>query len=77
MPMFEYRCTECGHVTTFLEKAGARKRHACEQCRSMRTEKLLSTFAARSGSPAAPSCESCVADGRRAASCPSGTCPLA
>ena len=24
MPIFEYRCNECGHVTEFLEKAGAK-----------------------------------------------------
>lgn len=61
MPIFEYRCKKCGHVTPFLEKAGARTRHTCAKCGSGATEKTLSTFAARSST---------------ADSCPTGTCPL-
>jgi putative FmdB family regulatory protein len=70
MPIFEYRCGQCGHVTEFLEKAGAKGEHACEQCGSTATEKVFSTFAAQSGQAAAPSCP-------RRGTCPSGTCPLA
>ncbi len=64
MPIFEYRCTKCGHVTSFLEKAGAHPRHKCEQCGSEETEKVFSTFAAKSSSSSSGS------------SCPTGTCPL-
>jgi len=65
MPVYEYRCRECGHVTSFLERHGARSAHACRQCGSEETEKVFSTFAARSGrSESGPS------------SCPTGTCPL-
>jgi putative FmdB family regulatory protein len=63
MPIFEYRCGKCGHVTAFLEKADVRHAHPCEKCGSKNTEKVFSTFAAKSGK--APS-----------TSCPTGTCPL-
>ena len=67
MPLFEYRCTKCGHVTEFLEKPGSKAKHTCEACDSQDMEKALSTFSARvSGS-------SSSAGG---ASCPTGTCPL-
>ncbi|MBS3735417.1 MAG: zinc ribbon domain-containing protein [Phycisphaerae bacterium] len=66
MPIFEYRCNACGHVTSFLEKAGSKKKHACEKCGSGRTEKVFSTFSAKAGGSA----------GSSGASCPTGTCPL-
>ena len=66
MPLFEYRCKECGHVTTFLEKPGSRKRHPCEKCGSAKTERQLSAFAAHGGG----------ASSGAGASCPTGTCPL-
>ena len=64
MPMFEYRCAKCGHVTAFLEKPNARQRHKCEKCGSQDTKKLFSTFAAKSGTSSAGS------------SCPTGACPF-
>ena len=63
MPVFEYRCTRCGHVTAFLEKANARQQHTCEKCGSKDTEKVFSTFAAKSGKASS-------------SGCPTGTCPL-
>jgi len=65
MPIFEYRCSKCGHVSSFLEKAGARGPHPCEQCGSKSTQKVLSTFAAKSDTASSAS-----------SSCPTGTCPL-
>jgi len=65
MPMFEYRCKRCGHVTVFLESAGSRKAHPCEDCGSKATEKVFSTFAAPSSG-----------SGSAGSSCPTGTCPL-
>jgi len=65
MPIFEYRCTKCGHVTSFLEKPNARPPHACEKCGWKETEKVFSTFAAKSGTSSSSS-----------SSCPTGTCPL-
>ena len=65
MPIFEYKCADCGHVTAFLEAAEAKKRHACEKCGSPRTKKLLSTFAAHAGTSSSGD-----------SSCPTGTCSL-
>lgn len=66
MPLYEYCCEKCGHVTTFLEKSGTRKPHPCEKCGSAKTERLLSAFAAHGG----------AASSGGDASCPTGTCPL-
>jgi putative FmdB family regulatory protein len=66
MPLFEYRCKECGHVTEFLEKAGTKAEHPCEQCGSKKTDRILSAFAVGE-SGASRSSQS---------SCPTGTCPL-
>ena len=66
MPLFEYRCRECGNVTEFLEKADAKTEHQCEQCGSMKTEKILSAFAVKKGGPSRSA----------ASSCPTGTCSL-
>lgn len=72
MPIFEYECKQCGHVTAFLEKAGARGKHTCEECNSTQTEKVFSTFAARVASPAAAQ-RGCP----NASACGSATCPMA
>ena len=66
MPIFEYECGDCGHVTAFLEKAGKRGDHPCEECGSKRTKKRFSTFAAQS----APDAETCPC-------CTTGSCPMA
>jgi len=46
MPLYEYRCTKCGHVMEVLEKTDAKGSHTCEKCGGRRMEKLLSTFGA-------------------------------
>ncbi len=69
MPIFEYKCRDCDHVTEVLESAGSRKRHTCEACGSRRMEKLISAFAVnRSDASSGGSSAS--------GSCPTGTCPL-
>jgi len=65
MPLFEYRCKKCGHVTSFLEKAGSKGGHACEKCGSKETGKIFSTFATKTGGKS-----------EGGSSCPTGTCPL-
>ena len=44
MPIFEYKCRDCGHLTEVLERAGAKGKHACEKCGSRQMEKVLSVF---------------------------------
>jgi putative FmdB family regulatory protein len=65
MPIFEYRCKECGQVMEFLEARDSREAHVCEKCGSKDTEKILSTFALKSGSSSSGS-----------STCPTGTCSL-
>ena len=65
MPVFEYQCKKCGHVSSFLEKAVGTRAHVCEKCGSKDTEKAFSTFSAKSGGSSSVS-----------SSCPTGTCPL-
>jgi len=65
MPIFEYQCKKCGHVTEVLEKAGAKDKHTCAKCGSSEVVKLLSSFGVgRSGTSSSSS------------SCPTGTCPI-
>jgi len=45
MPIFEYRCTKCGHVSEVLIKGGRRRVPRCEKCGSRRTKKVFSSFA--------------------------------
>ncbi len=66
MPIFEYQCKKCGHVTAFLEQAGTKGSHECANCGSTETEKIFSSFAAGRAS-------SSSTDGF---SCPTGTCDL-
>ncbi len=66
MPIFEYKCNTCGHVTEVLEKAGSKKKHVCEKCGSTQMEKMLSVF--RASVPAGSTSGS--------GSCPTGTCSL-
>lgn len=41
MPIYEYRCDQCGSTTEVLQKVGARQRRKCEKC-SGRLRKLVS-----------------------------------
>ena len=70
MPIFEYRCNACSHVTSFLELSRAPRDHACGKCGSKDTKKMFSTFAPKMGKSGAAPKESC-------SSCPSGSCPYA
>lgn len=47
MPIFEYRCKDCEEK--FESLVLGRERPQCPSCRSARLEKLLSTFAAVTG----------------------------
>lgn len=43
MPLFEFKCTKCGYVTTFLEKLNSKvAEHKCSKCGSLETKKIFS-----------------------------------
>ena len=65
MPIFEYQCKKCGHVTEVLEKAGAKGRHTCAKCGSSQMVKLFSPFGVGKAGASSSS-----------GSCPTGTCSL-
>jgi putative FmdB family regulatory protein len=47
MPMYEYQCEACGHVTEALRRMGdADQALACENCGSDKTQRAQSVFAA-------------------------------
>lgn len=49
MPIYEYRCKDCGHVFSRLQKVGASSDGvSCPSCGSTSSERLVSTFASAS-----------------------------
>jgi putative FmdB family regulatory protein len=65
MPIYEYRCCECKHTFSRLQRVGAGSEGVrCPKCESVKVERLLSSFASTSS----------AADGasRSAHSCSSG-----
>ena len=47
MPLFEYRCSACGHAFEALVQGS--QKPACPSCQSRKLEKLFSAFAVTSG----------------------------
>ena len=42
MPIFEYRCTECEHVSEFVEKFDQPPQTTCPHCHAQALKKLIS-----------------------------------
>ncbi len=67
MPIYEYQCEKCQHVTEFLESsANSTKQHRCEKCGSKDVRKLLSV----------PNVGMAGGSSTASGSCPTGTCPI-
>lgn len=73
MPIFEYKCSKCGHVMEVLHKSMNAKAPKCEKC-GAGTSKLLSGFAVGKAA-AAPACDSC-ASLPACGGCSGGSCPM-
>lgn len=60
MPMYEFRCDECGErFEKLVRSAGSQQEVACPSCGGTRTSKQFSTFASvgvRTGTVSAPAC---------------------
>ena len=60
MPIFEYKCADCGKITEVLVKSAQSVKPVCEHCGSKKTQKLFSTFAPQVKESAPKSdCRSC------------------
>jgi len=50
MPVYEYRCEKCEHLTEALRRmSDADGEQACEKCGSTKTRRVQSVFASTSG----------------------------
>ena len=65
MPIYEYKCDECGKISEFFESSSGRAKRSCPQCGSPKLTKELSVFSAgvRQG------------DSKRCNGCTDVTCP--
>ena len=67
MPIYEYRCQECGHVVEKLVRGGQEPKVQCPQCGSPKVHKAISLFstcsAAKRPSASASSEASCAPSG--------------
>ena len=59
MPVFEYKCNDCGNVSEFLEKNGKSQKHKCSKCGGSNMKKVLSGFAVGQSKSAPSPCETC------------------
>ena len=57
MPIYSYRCEDCGEVFDLLVGVGVDEEiPACQKCGGVNLEKLLSGFAVKSGGSGEGSC---------------------
>ncbi len=79
MPIFEYKCQQCGHVTEVLQKSRKAVKQTCAQCGGSDMKKLLSGFAVgQSKASSSPACDSCTSGPACGSGvCPGGACPMA
>lgn len=54
MPIFEYRCLQCGRIIERIELRRELDEPSCPDCGASRTEKILSAAAVHSGSSVLP-----------------------
>jgi putative FmdB family regulatory protein len=47
VPIYEYKCDECGKVTELLESAGNKDKRKCAHCGSGKLTKQFSVFSAQ------------------------------
>ncbi|HEV2494880.1 MAG TPA: zinc ribbon domain-containing protein [Terriglobia bacterium] len=69
MPIFEYRCRECGTTFEQIVRSNGDNPVTCRKCESSRVDKLLSTFAVagaslKTSSPEPGPCGACGAPRR-------------
>ncbi|MBN2138738.1 MAG: hypothetical protein JW720_13095 [Sedimentisphaerales bacterium] len=63
MPIFEYKCNNCGNKMDVLEKSNSKGKHVCEKCESSDMQRLFSGFSVGRGK-------------QQSNVCPTGRCGL-
>jgi len=63
MPIFEYKCDQCGHIMEVIAKAEDKKQKRCPQCGKNEMKKHYSSFGVTKVKTLS------------GGSCPTGTCP--
>ncbi|MFC1667861.1 zinc ribbon domain-containing protein [Chlamydiota bacterium] len=81
MPIYEYKCHECGGVSEFLiSKSNNKQNVHCIHCSSAKVEKIFSVLSLpKNTSTDFGSCQKSCMDGMGAPGrppCSGGTCPL-
>jgi len=73
MPIYEYKCSECGKTLDFLAKRLSDRPGACPECGGSTLKKQFSTFSSRVGNGAEATRPTCSPTGT---CCPTGACSL-
>jgi putative FmdB family regulatory protein len=58
VPIFEYKCNDCGTVSEILEKSKEQQKHKCSKCGGSNMQKMLSGFAVGQSKSSNP-CDAC------------------
>ena len=66
MPIYEYKCPECGAVEEAIKSYESADNHECSSC-GVQMNRIFSTFAAGNAKP----------ESAGGSSCATGTCPFA
>jgi putative FmdB family regulatory protein len=75
MPLYEYRCRDCGHQFEILQRLGEGAGGlVCPSCRAAALDKQFSTFATASGGGAALDAESLAGCGAGGCGTDMGAC---
>lgn len=74
MPIYEYRCAQCGSAFEVLVRNRKDQPAACPSCGGRKLDKLFSAFAAHQA-PAA-GLPACASGACGIGNCGSGACPL-
>lgn len=76
MPIYEYRCEECGHLFERLAKNSQDQAEECPACRKPSPKKLFSSFAPAMGSNSGADACPGAAEFSSGGCCAGGACDL-
>ena len=71
MPIYEYKCRQCGKVFDHLARTLSDQAEKCPECGAPNPVKQFSTFSTREGTSGSTSCSTGTCP---TSACPGGTC---